>query len=143
MTKRQFYHLAFTLFLFGIAIGFNYYTRVAPQTKNYAAKINKYLHHLEKDVDRVFDNQDFIKRQLKDAIGLEEGFNENDFQFLEKLVEQDFTITVFQKDSLIFWTNNLALPNSSELSKASSERISRFINLKNGKLRANSTTLSG
>ena len=67
MTKRQLYHLALTVILFGIAFGFNYYIRVAPQTDNYAAQVSNNLQKLEKEVEEVFDERGFIKRQISRA----------------------------------------------------------------------------
>ncbi len=132
MTKQQYYHLALTVFLFGIAIGFNYYIRIAPQTDNYAAQINEHLHHLEKEVAAVFDNKGFIERQLKGVDEIDANLRDDDFAILKSLVEQEFTITVFQGDSLAFWTNNFAFPALSDIAEATSERSSKFINLENG-----------
>lgn len=132
MTKQQYIHLVIIVLLFALATGFNYYIRVVPQTENYAAQINSYLQGLEKDVENIFDDKNFIKRQIDGSGETSAEIRESDFKVLEKLEQQVYTITVFQKDSLLFWSNNLAIPELSDFAGATAERKSRFIKSKNG-----------
>jgi len=132
MTRQQYYHLALTIFLFALAIGYNYYIRIVPQTENYAEQINNHLHQLEKDVEAVFDKKDFLKRQLVGSNEIEVDIRDTDFELLENLADQVFTIAVFQDDSLLFWTNNFVLPDWSDIAKATNERSAKFVKCKNG-----------
>ena len=132
MTRQQYFHLALTVFLFVLAIGYNYYIRIAPQTEKYANQINDHLRDLEEEVEAVFNNKDFIKRQLIPPDEIEVNIRETDFNLLESLVEQVYTIAVFQDDSLLFWTNNFVLPDLLDIAGATSERSAKFINSKNG-----------
>ena len=132
MIKKQYHHLAITVLLFAIAIGFNYYIRIAPQTKNHAAKINLHLHQLEGEVNKFFDQRDFLLRQLEGVNSEKEDISHQDFNSILNLSEQLYTIAVFQNDSLLFWTNNQAIPSPSEIAETTNTRSSKFIERKNG-----------
>jgi two-component system, NtrC family, nitrogen regulation sensor histidine kinase NtrY len=117
--------------MFGIAVGFNYFIRVAPQTKSYVAQINHHLHKLEHEVLQVFDDPEFLIRQIENS-GNESEVTEKDFNRLKMLADRPFTIAAFSNDSLLFWTNNFAFPETAHLSGASGKRTSKFIKTNNG-----------
>ncbi|MBT8220786.1 MAG: GHKL domain-containing protein [Bacteroidia bacterium] len=70
----------------------------------YATQINQYLGKQEAEVIRFIDDLPFIKRQVQKTTEVDVG--EYDFDKLSLYERKDFTILIFQKDSLIFWSNN-------------------------------------
>ena len=125
MTKQQKYLLLFTFLFFAAAIGFDYYTQRTVSTQQYAYEIENHLHKNEAKVNSFFSNKELIHRQLTNTT------TEEDFETLQQLFNKDYTLCLYQGDSLIFWSNNNILPNELLLEGKSTELYSEYFHLEN------------
>ena len=125
MNKQQKYLLLFTLLFFAAAVGFDYYTQRTVSTQQYAYEIEKHLHENEAKVTSFFSNKELIHRQLTNTT------TEVDDQVIKELFEEDYTICLYQGDSLIFWSNNNILPNELLLDGKSNQLYSEYFHLSN------------
>jgi signal transduction histidine kinase len=132
MTKKLLFHLIFACGLLITALIYDFGFSTKTNLKNYADLINNHLHTQEEEVEIFFNNKAFINRQLHESSNEDIITQEQDFSLLKQLSEKDYSITIHKNDSLIFWTNNIILPESSDLSTIGSERYHEFKKLSNG-----------
>ena len=125
MNKHQKYLLLFTFLFFAAAIGFDFYSQRTVSTQQYAYEIEKHLHENEAKVISFFSNKELIHRQLTNTT------TDLDDKTIEDLFKQDYTICLYQGDSLIFWSNNNILPNSLLLDGNSTKLYSEYFHLSN------------
>ena len=125
MTKQQKYLLLFTFVFFALAIGFDYYTQRTVSTQQYAHEIENHLHINESKVNSFFSNKELIRRQLTNTT------TDEDFETLQSFINEDFSLCLYQGDSLIFWSNNNILPNDLLLEGNSTELYSEYFHLAN------------
>ncbi len=130
MTKKLYFHLALACILLIIAIIFDFGFSKKSKLPGFAEKINQHLHQQEAEVEAFFENTSFIKRQLRS--GDSYGINEKDFKVLKELSEKSYSIAIYRKDSLVFWTNNIILPTVNDRTSIESERVYAFKEQKNG-----------
>ena len=126
MTKKQLYLIGLTLFFLFLALGFDFYNQRTVGTQQYASIIEKHLHENEEEVKNFFEEKGFIARQLANKSTLE------DFTKIESLYKKDYTICIYQKDSLAFWTNNDITPNRFLLDGENANLNSNYFKLSNG-----------
>ena len=132
MTKRLYYILGLAIVLFLIAFSFGWYTSRSNKLKTYAHQIEEHLHQEEKKIIDFLENKAFIKRQLSPQHGIPFTQIEADFHYLEDLSQAPSTISIYQRDSLVFWSNNFALPYAEEIRGASPNREQTLIELRSG-----------
>ena len=111
---------------------FGFYTSRTNKLESYAQKIEGYLQEEEKKVEDFFENKSFIRRQLRKTEPASFSQIENDFLYLQDYSSELFTICIYRKDSLVFWTNNYAQPYFEQVNKASPTREHQMIKLRNG-----------
>ncbi len=132
MTKRLYYILSLSGILFLIAFAFAFYIHSSDKLDKYSQTISQHLQTEETQVDQFFKDKDFIHRQLSDIDNNSFTQIEDDFSYLQNYSSKSFTISIYQKDSMIYWTNNFALPPNSEVKSAGPERDHKLVHLKNG-----------
>lgn len=125
MSKHQKYLLLSTIVCFALAIGFDFYTQRTVNTQQYAYEIENYLHKNEAKVISFFSNKELILRQLSNTN------TEEDNLILQNLFQEDYTICLYQNDSLVFWSNNNILPNQMLLDDNHTELYSEYFQLSN------------
>lgn len=132
MNKRLYYILGISGLLFVVACAFGYFIHKSDKLKSYATQIEAHLQEEEEKVTSFFNNKDFIYRQLIEEDSTPFPQIEDDFKYLEKYSAESFSISIFLKDSLVYWTNNFAIPHSEEIHKASPQLAHKLIQLRNG-----------
>ena len=126
MTKRQLYLTGLAFLFFFLALGFDFYTQRSVGTQQYASTIEKYLHENEDEIESFFEEKDFIFRQLSNQN------TDEDFEKIKSLYKKNYTIGIYLKDSLAFWTNNEVTPNHLLLKGESANLYSGYFQLSNG-----------
>ncbi|MEM6966073.1 MAG: HAMP domain-containing sensor histidine kinase [Bacteroidota bacterium] len=126
MTKRQIYLTGLTLLFFFLALGFDFYSQRSVGTQQYASIIEKYLHQNEEEIISFFEEEDFIHRQLTQQ------YDEGDFTKIKNLYQKDYTLCIYVRDSLTFWTNNEIVPDAALLLTDSPNLFTTYARLSNG-----------
>ncbi len=132
MTKKLYFHLALAIIVLAIAVIFDFWFSKKSKVYAYAEIINEYLHQQEREVETFFENKAFISRQLSGQNTVDIPTQGLDFQFVEELAEKPYSISIHKGDSLIFWTNNIIIPEAKDLQSIKPERTYEFKRLKNG-----------
>ena len=132
MTKRNKILLLITLAAFILAISLDWYSRKKDHLEVYATKIEAYLHQQEAEVDQFFNNKPLIKDLLSPHINAHPSSFDRFQQALDQLIAKDYTLTLYQQDSLLFWSNNLVLPPAEEVVGNSPQRVQKLVTLRNG-----------
>ena len=133
MTKQQYILLLSTLLLFIVAIAIDYYAQRTVNLESYVNRIEEYLQNEEGEVLDFFKNKPLIKRlvnQKKETDNSEQ--NKRDLQYLRELEQERYTILIYKADSLIFWSNNLAINALSDLPNNHHKRNFKLVTLTNG-----------
>ncbi len=117
MRKKLLIHLGVAIALVGMAIGFDCWSKSVEPVGRYAKDIETYLRAKEKTAARwLSDEQDFFKTHLsrppKDGADAEPHGDK-----LAKVAAEPFTICLVKGDSLVFWTNNRAVPDAAMIQK--------------------------
>ena len=130
--NRQHY-IFLGIFALAALIGFIYDTHSSSvnNINRYINAIENRLHESEKAVEDFFDEKEFVKRQLNTPTNAVQQ-QESDFDFLKQYSAQKFTIAIYQKDSLVFWTNNQALPLPEFIEDQSPVKQQKLVKLGNG-----------
>ncbi len=117
MQKKLLIHLGVAACLLGLAIGFDLWSKSINPVGRYAEDIANYLRIQEKAALRwLTDEPEFFKTQL--ANGPRDGApSENHAADLEAIAAEPFTICFVKDDSLVFWTNNRAIPDAKTFAK--------------------------
>jgi nitrogen fixation/metabolism regulation signal transduction histidine kinase len=131
MQKRYILLLIATILLVSALI---YDLRFSRKTDihEYTSLITEHLNQQEKEVTSFFENKDYINRQLSQKSRLDVSIREADFNLLDDLSNKDYTITIHQGDSLVFWTNNAILPEAKDIQGLTLDPSYQFKKLKNG-----------
>ncbi len=131
MNKRHYTFLALFLLTCLVGLLFDSYSNKVNRLERYSSLIEQELHVHEENITPFFDEKEFIKRQLNRPSN-DVKQQELDFDFLEKFSTEHFTIAIFQKDTLVFWTNNLALPFKGLIKDSSPNKQNKLVKLRNG-----------
>ena len=133
MKKRQYIALACILIFFGIAAGMEFLLTKEWNLANYERRIEQNLHEQEKAVIAILDDEAYLERQLKSKKGLDPDLLKLDLSKLRSLTTQTYNITLFQNDSLVFWTNNRAFAKKADLPLLANDKEQiGFVRLNNG-----------
>jgi len=126
MTKKQLYLIGLTLLFLFLALGFDFYNQRTVGTQQYASIIEKHLHENEEEVQKFFEEKNFIGRQLSNQS------TPKDFVKIESLYKKDYTLCIYLGDSLAFWTNNNVTPNRKLLEGENESFSAEYVKLSNG-----------
>ncbi|MEL6864108.1 MAG: histidine kinase dimerization/phospho-acceptor domain-containing protein, partial [Bacteroidota bacterium] len=133
INQKQFAYLLIALVCFVIAFAFNWYIERSVNLEKYIKRIEAHLHQQEEEVDLFFKNRSLIKKLLLFQKGVPQGQLSKESQdLLAELSQKPFTVSIFQGDSLIFWSNNHALPYREEYQVGRNQQINRLTRLRNG-----------
>lgn len=112
--------LSVVLFLLGYTI--NQFALKSANPEKYAEKIEKELHRQEDEIGSYFRESSFLNDAIHDKLSEGE---------LLDLEQKTYTLCIYQGDSLLFWSNNKALPFSTETTPTLT-RATEFVRLKKG-----------
>lgn len=132
MIKRDLRFLILGLALLVVALMYGWFLQKSENLNKYATRIEDNMESQEKLVAQFFENKPFLKRQLDPPTNLPLQVIEEDFNYLQTLSKSPFSITIYRKDSLLFWTNNQVFPDPKETSIERPEKHSKLVKLKNG-----------
>lgn len=133
MKKRQYIALTLILVFFGIAAGMEFFLTKDWNLTNYERRIEQNLHEKEKAVTAILDDVKYLERQIKSKKGMDPDLRKLDLLQLKNLSNQVYNISLYQGDSLVFWTNNRASVKKSDLPIASENQAQTgFLLLENG-----------
>ncbi len=133
MKKRLYYALAAVFLFFGLGLALDFGSTKEDHLNTYARNIEKSLHKKELEVDAILADTGFLFRNLRGIGSLSIHEQEDDLLRLEKLTGKSFNLSIYHRDSLVFWLNNRAFLPPAELSKLSGENDgARFKRLPNG-----------
>jgi len=133
MKKRLYYALAAVFLFFGLGLALDFGSTKEDHLKTYTRNIERSLHKKELKVDAILTDTGFLFRNLRGIGQLSIHEHEADLLRLGKLTNESFNLSIYHRDSLVFWLNNLAFLPSEELSKLSGENDgARFMRLPNG-----------
>ena len=133
MKKRQYIALTCILVFFGIAAGMEFFLTKDWNLANYERRIEQHLHEQEKAVSAILADESYLERQIKSYDGMDPDLRKLDLLQLRNLSTQDYNISLYQGDSLVFWTNNRASVKKKQLQLISDDQEEvGFLRLKNG-----------
>ncbi len=132
MTSRNKIYLLIAIAVFLGAIGLDWHYRTNDHLQSYATKIEAHLHQQEEEVEVFFSNKTLIKELLQSHINSSPGSFARLYKPLNQLTSRDYTISIYQHDSLIFWSNTSALPPMEEVVAKSPQRQQKLVNMRNG-----------
>jgi signal transduction histidine kinase len=133
MKKRLYYALAAVFLFFGLGLALDFGFTKEDHLNNYARDIERSLHKKELEVDAILADTGFLFRNLRGIELLTIHEQEDDLLRLEKLADKLFNLSIYHRDSLVFWLNNQAFLPPADLSKLSGENDgARFVHLPNG-----------
>ncbi len=130
--QKRFIFLILATVLLVFALIYDYRFSRKTDIQQYTSQITQYLHQQETEVIAFLENKAYLDRQLSQKGTKDIAIRESDFLVLKEISEKDFTITIHQGDSLIFWTNNAILPSAKDLEGLTTNRTYQFKTLKNG-----------
>ncbi len=108
------------LFLFGFAI--NYLAIQSATPEKYARQIEEALHEEEDEIESYFRESSFLNAAIHDELPEAQ---------LRALEQKDYTLCIYRGDSLLFWSNNKALPFSTEITPTLTRSV-ELVRLKKG-----------
>ncbi len=108
-------------FLCGFTI--NYFANRTINPKKYADRLEAALHQQEDAIQSYFRDADFLENAINDRLPVEQ---------LKELDIQAYTLCIYRADSLVFWSNNKALPYSTEIDPTQT-RVSKMVKLQKGR----------
>ncbi len=116
MSKKLLSYAGLTTLFLILAFAFDRWSSPARSLSEYASEVESYLRKEEKKAKSLLgERADFLQTQLAGPIADAEEASENAAQ-LQKYSQEDYTLCIYRGDSLLFWSNNKALP-SAELLK--------------------------
>lgn len=114
--KEQRWLIIGVVLFFSLAILLDFFTKPSTDISSYSEKVEKHLQKLEQEVDQVIATDGNVERFIRlNGTQPEPERNEGLMEDLSKLSLRPYTIAVYRKDSLIYWTNNFASPPSVDL----------------------------
>ena len=109
-----------------------YYSR-QNNLKSYAEEIEHYLHQQERVVESTALSPYFSCRLLLNPAEVTDEQRAEDLQRLQQLAAESVNLFFYRGDSLVFWTNNRALPELEALDDFDHTGVTdRLVNLSNG-----------
>ena len=132
MTKQQKYALILTIGCFLAAIGFDVYLNISSKLDKYSEQIEEVLHEQEAGVRRFFEKRDFIQHQLSNDKSIDPQEQLVDYDYIQQLAKEAYTVLIYQNDDLVFWNNQQASPPAEEIANISPELRVQFVEGKNG-----------
>ena len=122
--NRFYYLLLITFALFLLAKGLEKYNSPARLLDKYAKLVESDLQKHEKKILLQLSNQPFIQNRFYP--------DSSDIQDIESLSKNHFNICLYNHDSLIFWSNTIAFPDTSLLKEIKNSDKPIFKKLSNG-----------
>ncbi len=121
------------LVFFAVAILMDFLTKPSSEVQSYAELVEQYLHVLEKEAEDNIRGGDI---SIRNFIRLQNNIDEESdlsayTDKLSRLSSRPYSISVYQKDSLVYWTNNMASPPENVLAQACLDSVF-FTKLSNG-----------
>jgi two-component system, NtrC family, nitrogen regulation sensor histidine kinase NtrY len=117
MQKKLIPHLVVALVLFGLAIGFNNWCKSINPVGRYAEEVENYLRIQEKKASKLLAEEvDFFETQIN-AGDSKANLSISHAEKFSAIASNLFTICLVKHDSLVFWTNNQAVPTTAMLAK--------------------------
>lgn len=134
MKKRQFYTIALIFIFLASAIGLEFFfSHQNTNLQSYVSRIEAKLWDTEEEVQNLLNNDSFLKRQVEIKEGQSSDIKKRDLDYLNSLTTKPFNICIYDKDSLVFWSNNLAILTSEQLSSFKTNKEAReLVHLSNG-----------
>ncbi len=132
MTKHQKYTLSIALICFIAAIGFDYYSQKATNLGRYAKMIESNFQEQETEVNRFFDNKDFIERHITDRNEQSLDSKDEVLEFIRDLSRKKYSLHIYAEDELVFWSNQNVFPSDKNVKAAQPKRQTKFVTRKNG-----------
>jgi two-component system, NtrC family, nitrogen regulation sensor histidine kinase NtrY len=115
MQKKLLPHVVVALALFGLAIGFDNWCKSINPVGRYAVDVENYLRIQEKAASQMLaDEGDFFQNQINAGLSTAD-LPETHASKFAKIGATLYTICLVDKDSLVFWTNNQAVPDAKML----------------------------
>jgi two-component system, NtrC family, nitrogen regulation sensor histidine kinase NtrY len=116
MTRHTSIHLFLTVFLLVWAIGYKYWNKDTELLAQYASEITNYLAEQEQLSQKwVVANQEPLKKLGNQGILMKD--RASAFQAINQEESELFTILLHNEDSLLYWSNNKAIPSREELNR--------------------------
>ncbi len=143
MTKQQKYSLLLTIGCLLAAIGFDYSLNHSSKLDKYKTQIEEELHRQETSVRRFFDNKAFIHRLLEPDKHADPQQLSNDYEYMQRLAKEPYTILIYRDDKLIFWSNQYATPPPDAILEFTREGHTTFVKGKNGHYLLRKQAVSG
>jgi len=132
MTKHQKYTLTIAVICFIASIGFDYYSQKATNLGRYAKMIEKNFHEQEIEVNRFFDNKDFIERYISDNDKQNLDSRLEELEFIRDLSRKKYSLHIYAENELVYWSNQNVFPSTKDIKSAQSKRQTKFVTRKNG-----------
>ena len=143
--RQQKITLALTLCLFVGAFGLDYYFSKNTNLHYYGERINAHVAQQLARIDTLLADEAYLNRQYApaDAFTLEQV--NRDVARLRKLGNAPFNFTLYQGDSLVFWTNTNAFLDAGQLAelRPRTDGPPRLLTLKNGRYLVRAHSLAG
>ena len=132
MNKRQYFLLLLTALLFALAMFFDMYIKRNVNLEKYRSKIEQHLHDQEREVEDFINDKAFIQHLLTSSAPIHFDEEEEYFKRLTELSDKPYTITIYQQNQLIFWSNNRVTPFRDEVKRDYPSKEIRMMKHRNG-----------
>lgn len=132
MTKYQKYTLSIAIICFIASIGFDYYSQRVTNLGRYAKMIEQSFHEQESEVNRFFDNKDFIERYITESTDPNLDSSQEELEFIRSLSRKKYSLHIYAENELVFWSNQNVFPSAKDVRAAQPKRLTKFVTRKNG-----------
>ena len=129
--KYQRYILLACVVCFLAAIATDWYLQRSVNLGLYANKIETHLHQQEAQVEAIFSDKTLIRSLLQPKRYMDQEQQQAAFKRLEALASEDYSLLIYLKDSLLFWSNNQVEPSIEDFSSHPG-RTTKLVHLKIG-----------
>jgi two-component system, NtrC family, nitrogen regulation sensor histidine kinase NtrY len=128
MAKRTALHLIVTCFLFIWAVVYNYLHKDTDLLQQYAEEISVYLNQQELATQNwIVANQVALKSLTSEGLTISD--KAKTIQKIQQDESELFTFLMHKEDSLLYWSNNKAIPSKEEFKKMLSLPEKTLLNL--------------
>jgi len=135
LDKRQLRLIGIIVLLFATAFGLQSYFTQHRNLQRYANKISTHLQDQTREVDHLLSDTAFVTRQFTAPEKVEPAaLLAKDLEIIDALTIKPFNICFYDKEQLVFWTNNQVFPDKFLLRKfnKSSGALDYLVSLDNG-----------
>ncbi len=132
MTKHQKYRLFFVLTCFLVTICYDYYSQKTTNLNRYTRLIEVTFHQHETEVNRFFENKEFIDQVIYSHENPNVANKSKDLDYIQELSSQIYSLDIYEGEELIFWSNQHVFPTKKELTSVQDQLQTEFLALQNG-----------